>query len=167
MPAILPGLEVKNLGSIGLPLAVKQAIELQEYCEQGPTAKERRPLSIPTSDEARAHEPKRVLTNPAWNDLVKDVVNEVQVELGLETQKLEAHLYDLLLYEPGSFFLPHKDGEKLDRMVATLVIVLPSPHEGGELVVRHDGQQEIIDFGSTSANPFEIHFAGFYANCEH
>ena len=64
----------------------------------------------------------------------------MQEALGLEKQKLEAHLYDLLLYEPGSFFLPHSDGEKLDRMVATLVVVLPSSFEGGELVVRHDGR---------------------------
>ena len=54
----------------------------------------------------------------------------MQEELGLERQKLEAHLYDLLLYEPGSFFLPHRDGEKLDRMVATLVVVLPSKFAG-------------------------------------
>jgi hypothetical protein len=54
----------------------------------------------------------------------------------LEKQSLEAHLYKLLLYEPGSFFLAHRDGEKLDRMVATLVIALPSAYEGGELVVR-------------------------------
>ena len=46
---------------------------------------------------------------------------KVQTAFGLEEQTLEAHLYDLLLYEPGSFFLPHRDGEKLDRMVATLV----------------------------------------------
>src|SRR5262249_32437207 len=89
----------------------------------------------------------------------------VQSELGLENQKLEAHLYKLLLYEPGSFFLAHRDGEKLDRMVATLVIALPSAHEGGELVVRHEGREEIVDFGPNSQ--FQTQFAAFYADCEH
>jgi hypothetical protein len=37
--------------------------------------------------------------------------------------------------------LQKRDGEKLDRMLATLVLVLPSAYEGGELVVRHEGQQ--------------------------
>src|SRR5262249_68509 len=95
-----------------------------------------------------------------------EAVGKVREELGLEDRKLEAHLHDLLLYEPGSFFLPHRDGEKLDRMVATLVIVLPSSYQGGELVVRHDGQEQTIDF-SRDKNLFRIHYAAFYADCEH
>jgi hypothetical protein len=106
------------------------------------------------------------LTNPEWQKFLKQTVKHVQQVLGLDRQKLESHLYDLLLYEPGSFFLPHKDGEKLDRMVATLVVVLPSSFAGGELVVRHEGQEEVIDFGGEQS-AFQIHFAAFYADCEH
>src|SRR5690606_23016941 len=62
--------------------------------------------------------------------------------------------------------LPHRDGEKLDRMVATLVVSLPSAHEGGELVVRHEGAEEVIAFGGDSAR-FETRYAAFYADCEH
>jgi hypothetical protein len=68
------------------------------------------------------------LANPHWGHVLKEAVAKVQTELGLEQQTLEAHLYKLLLYEKGSFFLPHRDAEKLDRMVATLVIALPSTH---------------------------------------
>src|SRR5205085_1311347 len=92
-------------------------------------------------------------------------VSKVQQDLGLENQKLQAHLYELLLYEKGSFFLPHRDGEKRDRMVATLVVVLPSSYKGGELVVRHEGEEQTIDF--TSDQPLRIHYAAFYADCEH
>jgi hypothetical protein len=105
------------------------------------------------------------LKNPEWERHLADVVKTVQQELGLEKQKLESHLYNLLVYEPGSFFLPHRDGEKLDRMVATLVIVLPSSFQGGELVVRHEGEERTIDFSKDSA--FQTHFAAFYADCEH
>ena len=52
-------------------------------------------------------------------------------------------------------------------MVATLVVVLPSAHEGGELVVRHEGQERTIDFGGPADRQFHIHFAAFYADCEH
>src|SRR5205814_149968 len=107
------------------------------------------------------------LTNPEWGRVIQGIVATVQEELGLEGQKLGSYLYDLLLYEPGSFFLPHRDGEKLDRMVATLVAVLPSSHEGGELIVRHDGQERTIDLGGASDDPFHIHYAAFYADCEH
>ena len=107
------------------------------------------------------------LKNPDWDRVIKEIVAKVQEELGLESQKLESHLYDLLLYEPGSFFLPHRDGEKLDRMVATLVVVLPSSFEGGELIVRHEGQEQTIDFGGPAGDAFHIHYAAFYADCEH
>jgi len=34
-PVVLPGLEVKGLGPIGLPLTATQAKELKKHCEQG------------------------------------------------------------------------------------------------------------------------------------
>lgn len=66
------------------------------------------------------------LTTPDWEQYLAATVQAVQRELGLEQQKLDSHLYNLLLYESGSFFLPHRDGEKLDRMVATLVVAVLS-----------------------------------------
>ena len=46
-------------------------------------------------------------------------------------------------------------------------VVLPSSFRGGELVVRHEGQERVIDFGGPARNPFHTHFAAFYADCEH
>ncbi len=106
------------------------------------------------------------LTNPKWNDLVASIVEDVRQALGLEGHKLSAQLYELLLYEKGSFFLPHRDGEKLDRMVATLAIVLPGVHEGGELIVSHAGRRhEIVFTGAASGH--ELSYAAFYADCQH
>lgn len=90
----------------------------------------------------------------------------LQTELGLEDRPLTAHLYKLLVYEKGSFFLPHRDGEKLDRMVATLVIGLPSVHEGGELIVSHEDARREFTF-SGAASGHELSYAAFYADCEH
>src|SRR3954467_8787955 len=167
VPAVLPGLEVAGLGPIGLPLNDKQAKALKKHCHQAPYGKGEKTLVDTKVRRVWRMEPDRFsLTNPDWNRFIAETVARVQGELGLEKRKLESHLYDLLLYEPGSFFLPHRDGEKLDRMVATLVIVLPSSFQGGELVVRHDGQEQTVDF-SSDKNLFRIHFAAFYADCEH
>jgi hypothetical protein len=167
-PTVLPGLEVEGLGPIGLPLTVKQAKELKAHCVQAPYGKGEKTLVDTSVRRVWRMEPGRFsLTNPDWDRFLSETVGKVQEELGLEKQKLESHPHDLLLYEPGGFFLPHRDGEKLDRMVATLVIVLPSSHEGGELVVRHDGQERTIDFGTSEGSAFQIHFAAFYADCEH
>src|SRR5262249_51446151 len=139
-PTVLPGLEVEGFGPVGLPLTTKEAKSLKKHCEQAPYGKGEETL-VDTSVRNVWHlKPEQFkLTNPEWDEFVQMVLDKVQKDLGLEKQKLQAHLYDLLLYEPGSFFLPHRDGEKLDRMVATLVIALPSSFQGGELVVRHEG----------------------------
>lgn len=167
VPVVLPGLEVEGLGPIGLPLTEGQANELKKHCQQAPYGKGEQTLIDTSVRRVWQLKPDRfALTNPDWGPLVRQIVHQVQEELGLEMQKLESQLYDLLLYEPGSFFLPHRDGEKLARMVATLVIVLPSAFEGGELVVRHDGEERTLDFGGAD-RMFRIHFAAFYADCEH
>jgi len=167
-PVLLPGLEVKGLGPIGLPLTVQQAQELKEHCDQAPHGKGTKTVVDTSVRRVWRMGPDRFsLTNPDWNPFVYETVAKVEESLGLEDQELVSSLYDLLLYEPGSFFLPHRDGEKHDRMVATLVIVLPSSYEGGEIVVRHDGQEQTIDFSSDPNAMFRIHFAAFYADCEH
>jgi hypothetical protein len=166
LPPTLPGLEVAGVGPIALPLEKRQAAALKKRAHQAPYGKGTQTLV--DTDIRRVWEidaDQVVLANPEWPDVLKQAVGTVQSELGLEKQKLEAHLYKLLLYEPGSFFLAHRDGEKLDRMVATLVIALPSAHKGGELVVRHEGREKIVDFGPNSQ--FQTQFAAFYADCEH
>jgi hypothetical protein len=166
LPTTLPGLDVAGVGQIALPLEKRQAAALKKRARQAPYGKGTRTLVDPGVRRVwEIDSDAVVLSNPQWCDVVKQAVEAAQSELGLEKQKLEAHLYKLLLYEPGSFFLAHRDGEKLDRMVATLVIALPSAHEGGELVVRHEGQEETVDYSPQSR--FQTQFAAFYTDCEH
>lgn len=87
-------------------------------------------------------------------------------QLGLsEDTTLIPHLHNLLIYGPGQFFKPHQDSEKLDGMVATLVIILPSPHIGGDLIVHH--KQHSTHFESESLMPQSLKCAAFYADCKH
>ncbi len=163
LPLVLPGLGVKDIGAVALPLEKRQATKLKKVARQAPNGKGTKTLV--DTNVRRVWEidaGQVVLANPQWESVLKEAITKTQSELGLEKQKLKAHLYKLLLYETGSFFLPHRYGEKLDRMVATLVITLPSAHEGGELVVRHEGREEIID-GSPQSR-FQTQFASFYAD---
>ena len=164
---VLPGLEVDGIGSIGLPLNDGQAAALAAVCHQAPYGKgEETIVDTNVRCVLELDADQFTLTNPEWQKFLKKTVKTVQQELGLEQQTLQSHLYKLLLYQPGSFFLSHQDGERLDRMVATLVIVLPSAHEGGELIVRHDGQEQTLEFGGTDS-PFRLQYGAFYADCEH
>jgi predicted 2-oxoglutarate/Fe(II)-dependent dioxygenase YbiX len=167
LPLTMPGLEVEGVGPVRLPLGKTQARKLIKLCRQAPYGKGTE--TVVDTDVRRVWEldPEQFqFTNPKWDNLVAKILEDAQQVLGLEDRKLEAQLYKLLLYEKGSFFLPHRDGEKLDRMVATLVIALPAKHEGGELIVSHDGRQHEITYaGAASGN--ELSYAVFYADCQH
>jgi hypothetical protein len=99
-----------------------------------------------------------------WAEGPRDALQaEVAAALGL--QQIEARLHNLLVYGPGQFFKPHQDTEKHPGMVATLVLVWPSPHIGGELVVRHGSEQ--AHFASQHLNADTIRWFAFYADCRH
>ena len=167
IPLTMPGLEVDGLGALSSPLSKTQARKLITKCHQAPYGKGSETLVDTDIRRTWELDPDRFqLTNPKWEELVEQVIANVQRELGLEDRKLTAHLYKLLVYEKGGFFLPHRDGEKLDRMVATLVIALPSVCEGGELILWHDGWQYEIQFPG-AASGYELSYAAFYADCQH
>lgn len=166
LPSTIPGLEVTGAGSVSLPLEKRQAAALKKCAHQAPYGKGTQTLVDTTVRRVWEIDADHItLANPEWQQVVEHAMLAVKTELGLAKQQLDAHLYKLLLYEAGSFFLSHRDGEKVDRMVATLVITLPSAHEGGELIVRHDGREVTVDFGPDSR--FQTQFAAFYADCEH
>lgn len=163
----LPGLDVKGVGPIGLPLGKTQACELIQHCQQAPYGKGTETLVDTKVRRVWELDPDGFeLTNPQWTTFIESIVADVRTELGLKDLKLQAHLYKLLVYERGGFFLPHQDGEKLNGMVATLVVALPSVHAGGELVVSHEGRTQMISM-SGAATGREASYAAFYSDCEH
>ena len=111
-------------------------------------------------------DPQKFRLSDAWNSAIADATGTVADALGLPPDRLEAKLYKLLVYEKGGFFLPHRDSEKHDRMVASLIVVLPNPFEGGRLIVRHGAAKEKLAFEEAAAGKTPC-FAAFYADCEH
>ena len=94
------------------------------------------------------------------------MLDEMRVELELpHGTKLQAHLYNMLVYTSGQFFKPHQDSEKLDDMVATLVISLPFAHIGGNLIIRHQGSE--FSFSTEELSPTQVKCVAFYTDCEH
>jgi len=78
---------------------------------------------------------------------------------------VSANLYKLLIYEPGDFFVAHRDTEKEPGMFATLVVALPSVHTGGELVIEHQGDRLTADLSTVSLS--RLSWAAFYTDCVH
>lgn len=165
-PLVLPGLTVAGVGEIALPISIADAQSLIKHSNQAPYG--RGEATIVDTDVRRVWqlEPDEFrLENPKWQSFVRDVAASVKSEFGIK-QEVTADLYKLLVYEKGSFFVPHRDTEKSHRMFATLVICLPSKHEGGQLVVSHAGQSHVVDFNGKTTN-YELQYAAFYADCQH
>ncbi len=164
---IHPGLSIAGIGEIGLPLSATQTADIIVRAHKAPFGKGSQTITDTSVRSAWEIDAAQIsFQNPGWASFMSDVVNTVQKALDLKGEKVNAHLYKLLLYETGDFFLPHKDSEKEKGMFGTLVISLPSVHTGGELVVRFDGREEIIDF-SQSAAQYKIPYAAFFADCDH
>ena len=70
------------------------------------------------------------IRNPAWETCMGGIVEAVKQAFGIDNV-VQWDFYKLLIYEQGSFFIPHRDSEKVDGMFATLVVCLPSRHQGG------------------------------------
>jgi len=75
--------------------------------------------------------------------------------------------YKLNVYSEGGFFKPHVDSPSDHEMIGTLVLCLPSPHKGGELLVNHDGLQHVFDFSKYSNDTSRVQWAAFYSDCIH
>jgi predicted 2-oxoglutarate/Fe(II)-dependent dioxygenase YbiX len=165
-PPVLPGLELKGDSSIGSPVSVADAKRLIAKASQAPYGRGEETIVDPKVRRVWQLEPSQfVLRNAEWNAHVTAIVDAVKQDFGIH-EKVNVALYKMLVYEKGSFFAPHRDSEKTRGMFATLVVCLPSRHEGGTLFVEHDGQTREIDFGGQNAE-FKTQYAAFYADCQH
>lgn len=163
---VLPGLVIERLGPVGLPLTELQAEEIKKVAQLAPFGKGMKTV-VDTSVRNVWEVDASALSfdNKEWQKLLDKIISQVGKSMGVDLA-ITAYLYKLLIYEEGSFFLPHKDTEKEDRMFATLTITLPSFHQGGDLIVSHDGETFTYTFDKKE-DKFAIQYAAFYADCSH
>jgi 2-oxoglutarate-Fe(II)-dependent oxygenase superfamily protein len=69
----------------------------------------------------------------------------------------------------GSFFKPHVDTPRSEKMFGSLIIVFPTPHEGGALLIRHRGQEWTFDSASalSTTPPSSVGYIAFFSDVEH
>lgn len=164
----LPGdtlaLEVDGLGAIPTPIRAAQAKQLIGAARPAEFGHGEQTLSDDSVRDTWVIDPDRVrLGGPGWQSQLDQVLAHVTDELGLpDGARLTAELHSLLVYGKGQFFLPHQDSEKHDGMVASLVVMLPSVHTGGALVVDDAGTAKTYT-GSRD----ELTLVAFYADRRH
>ncbi len=158
-------LNVDGVGTLGLPLPSLQAQALARIATPAPYGRGPDTILDPKVRRCGQIPAEHVDTNDArWGRTLDGIVAAAAAALGVDG-KVTADLYKLLVYEPGDFFAAHRDTEKVAGMFATLVVVLPSEHAGGELVVRHDGREATLDMATSDLGLAQ--WAAFYADCQH
>ncbi len=166
MPGVDPEIEIAELGAVKFPLKPGAAKKLIACCQTAPYGKGTKTLVDTKVRKTWELSPKAFRLGAAWNSAVAEVTRSIAEKLGLPADRLTPKLYKLLVYEKGGFFLPHRDSEKHDRMVASLIVVLPNHFEGGALVVRHGGVEQTMTFQEAAGGQTPS-YAAFYADCEH
>ncbi|ESK89103.1 hypothetical protein Moror_5276 [Moniliophthora roreri MCA 2997] len=84
---------------------------------------------------------------------------------------IRAEPYKLNIYDKGAFFKAHHDTPRAENMFGSLVLVFPTTHEGGNLILTEKGQRWTFDApsllsGSTPTSP-EVAFVAFFSDTMH
>ncbi|KAF5332447.1 hypothetical protein D9611_005223 [Ephemerocybe angulata] len=102
-----------------------------------------------------------------------DVVHDELLRYNDSSLKIDAQLYKLNVYGPGSHFKSHLDTPRSDKMFGSLVIILPTIHSGGDLTLRFketswtfESSKLLSSKGSPEAPP-SLAWVAFYSDIEH
>ncbi|KIM90260.1 hypothetical protein PILCRDRAFT_811978 [Piloderma croceum F 1598] len=82
---------------------------------------------------------------------------------------INVELYKLNVYGKDSFFKPHKDTPRGPDMFGSLVVVFPTTHEGGALILRHGKKEWTFDSAKEifEQSQLSIGYIAFYSDVEH
>ena len=162
-----PKMSIKTLDEIAFPLNKIQIQALISVAHKAPFGKGAETILDTNVRNCWEIDASQIeFEGSDWAKFISKTIAKIKPDLGIEGKNIDAHLYKMLVYEEGDFFLPHKDSEKEKGMFGTLIIGLPSKHSGGELVLSFDGQVESISFAENCSNNMFPYIA-FYADCQH
>lgn len=155
--------------TLSYPLPISQCVELISIASQAPFGKgEQTLIDRAVRNTWQINADKISIDDVTLSMINRTILPRVCKQLGLagETDKVEAHLYKLLIYETGGHFSPHRDSEKDDGMFGTLVLLLPSEYSGGQLCIEHNGKSLVVDWAK-DMHWRSFAYAAFYADCRH
>lgn len=162
----MPRLEVDGVGALSFPVPETQIRQVIAHASRAPYGRGEKTILDESVRRVWQLPPTAVrLGGKSWGKTFAQILARVAEGLGCADTPISAELYKLLVYDKGGFFAAHRDTEKALRMFATLIVVLPSAHRGGDLVIRHAGRETTLDLSDGEGS--ELRVAAFYADCEH
>ncbi|KAF9044446.1 hypothetical protein BJ165DRAFT_1528981 [Panaeolus papilionaceus] len=173
-----------GLGLLDLSIAAPADLEaLSNACQPAPFGLGGENILDPSYRKAGKMDPASFATQfSPLNHGVVDVIKQDLLKDGDE-RGVGIELYKLNVYGPRSFFKAHVDTPRSENMFGSLVVVLPTVHEGGSLVFRHSGKEWTFDsanaVGTPAKSPDNVEdsshspptllaaFTAFYSDVEH
>ncbi|TFK88725.1 hypothetical protein K466DRAFT_488388, partial [Polyporus arcularius HHB13444] len=165
-----PILDIDGLGTVGLPLSVREAAAVKACAEQALYGQADHTLvdkSVRSTSIWEIDASKVRCQNRAWSAFMTQVVRDVCEVLAVDFQasRPRCQLSKLILYEPGSHLLPRVDTDEVNDTFATIVVVLPSQFNGGEVRVAHGELSKIYDNSAKSLATTSV--LAWYTDVEH
>ncbi|KAI1660217.1 hypothetical protein F4813DRAFT_401182 [Daldinia decipiens] len=135
---------VQDVGMIDNPLSETQAKQIAAKSHQAPHEKSNETIvDTPVPNIWELNPDQFEIRAPAWQAYLNKTLVYVARKLDI-TSPISAELHKMLLYEQGAMSEIPPDTEKIPGMFGTLVINLPSRHEGGDVVVKYRGASKIL-----------------------
>ncbi|KUI68238.1 hypothetical protein VM1G_04457 [Cytospora mali] len=139
-----PSIFVRGVGPISSPMNEVQGRTIMKRAYQ---------ISSGSDDEtvfdASVHNTCELLphvfeiTQPGWDQFLESATLWAAKQLGIRNT-VSTQLCSMLLYGEGATLKPNTDTTKTPGVFGTLVICLPSQHEGGDLVLQHHGDTRVF-----------------------
>ena len=162
----MPRVEVKGAGTLSFPVPDVQIAAIVRRAERAPYGKGEKTIVDTSVRNVWQIGPGQVeIAGKSWGANFESILCKVKAGLGCSDAVVSAELYKLLVYNRSGFFLAHRDTEKTAGMFGTLIVTLPSTYRGGALRISHAGREVTVE--TSAADPSELSYAAFYADCEH
>ncbi len=162
----MPNLRFGDAAPISFPVPDTQLHNLLSFADKAPFGRGTETILDESVRKVWQIPPERFhLSGKGWNAFLERGLDTIRDALGCQGTEIRAELYKLLIYSEGGHFAAHRDTEKAEGMFGTWVISLPCVHTGGNLLVRHAGEEVRLDLCPQESA--EVRYAAFFADCEH
>ncbi|KAJ6546859.1 hypothetical protein B0H19DRAFT_244021 [Mycena capillaripes] len=153
-----PGLNVKGIGILGLPLSERDAKLVQSLIVSSTN------VSHPVGNVWELDSHAIECSNPAWATYLDEIVlKDIWKKLAPHCSRPRLELQSLLLWEASSDILEYECTENPKRVTdefATIHVILPSFYTGGHVQLSFAGCSENYDLSATSS--FSTSLVGWY-----
>eukprot|EP01006_Ploeotia_vitrea_P043923 TRINITY_DN66791_c6_g4_i2.p1 TRINITY_DN66791_c6_g4~~TRINITY_DN66791_c6_g4_i2.p1 ORF type:complete len:457 (+),score=25.58 TRINITY_DN66791_c6_g4_i2:37-1407(+) len=144
------------------PLKPKDAARIVSNCTE--------PAPVGKDDKTEVDQTIRTcnqVSSPfSVSDLPSSLLQEIASALTPQLPTVRASLHKMLVYAKGGFFKPHRDTPREGNHFGSLVILLPSAYQGGDLVVRHKGSQKVL-YNGAPRGAKTTQYLAFFSDVEH